>query len=95
MLRLQAEVHLVIIRRREERLTEFRTLYLGLIWFNKFRDYVVSGEPAPEEKYLCSIRFYEVVLGRQRLESELWPIQGRGSIPMSFVAVENGEGVVL
>ena len=95
MLRLQAEVHLVIMRRREERLTEFRTPCLGLVGFDKFRENVLSGEPAPEEKYLCFIRFYEVVLGRQRLESELWPIRRRGSIPMSFVAVENVEGVAL
>ena len=68
---------------------------VGSIGFNKFRDNVLSSEPAPEEKYLCLLRFYEVVLGRQRLESELWPIRGPRSIPMTFIAVENGERVVL
>jgi hypothetical protein len=74
MLPLQTEVHLVTMRKRGERLTEFRTLCPGLIWFDKSRDNGFSNEPAPEEKDLCLLRFYEVVLGRQRLESELWPI---------------------
>lgn len=83
------------MRRRRARLTKLGTLCYSLVGFDKFRDNVISHEPAPEENYLRFLRFYEVVLDRQRLESELWPIREDGGIPMTFVAVKNGKGVLL
>lgn len=81
--------------RRGARLTKFRSLCRSSIGLDKSRDNVLSHEPAPEENYLRFLWFYEVVLGRQRLKSEPWPIRGDGSVPMTFVTIKNGKRVLL